>query len=180
MGKARILGRDAEIFATAGATVVSLGEVDKFSAKKQDELKKSQALGQKNATTNVVHGGWELSFEGGKVDWQLAQAVHAQDAQITSGGRSPYFTIKQKITYYDGTVEEFVYYDVSIYGYEIDMGSATDEISEKVTGFASYRKLSEATSATVRATTDSVIAGITAALQAMPEAPINKTNTWGV
>jgi hypothetical protein len=171
MGQARILGRDAKIFANLGTTNVFLGEVDKFNAKKLDELKKSQPLGEANPTSNVVHAGWELSFEGGKVDWSLAQAIHAQDQQITSGGRSPYFTIKQKITYMNGKCEEFEYQEVSIYGYEIDMGGATEEISEKVTGFAGKRVLSQATDSDIKSTTNNIITGITGALAGMPEKP---------
>lgn len=176
MGKARILGRDAQIFANAGSTVIALGEVDKFSAKKLDELKKSQPLGEKNPTSNVVHMGWELSFEGGKVDWALAQMIHAQDEQIRSGGRSPYFSIKQRITYYDGKIEEFEYTDVSIYGYEMDMGSSTDEITEKVTGFAGARRLSNVDPA-IAAVGNGVIAGIAAALGQLPEKPIVKAKS---
>ena len=100
--------------------------------------------------------------------------IHAQDQQIQSGGRSPNFSIKQRISYYDGTIEEFEYVNVSIYGYEIDMGSATDEISEKVTGFAADRKLTAATSAVVKQTTNDIIGGIAGVLATLPENPIVK------
>lgn len=166
MGTPRILGNNAEIFVNLGAGVVSVGEVDKFSAKSLSEIKKSQALGQKTVTSNVVHMGWDLSFEGGKIDWKTAQAFHAQDEQIVKGGRAPLFTVKQKITYYNGQVEEFEYTDVSLAGYELDMGGATEEMSEKFVGFAAARRASN-TDANIVATKTGITSHIATILAAL-------------
>jgi hypothetical protein len=141
MGTPRILGNNVELSVSINGKDYNIGEVDKFSAKNNSEIKKSQAIGQKRATSNVVHMGWDLSFDGGKINWDLAQVLHQQDEQIVRGGRSPYFKIKQKVTYYDGQVETYEYQEVSLAGYEFDVPSSTEELTEKVSGFASYRKL---------------------------------------
>ena len=174
MGQARVLGRDTTLKVTAGGQSVSVGEIDKFNAKKVDELKKSQPLGAKLPTGNVVHAGWELSIDGGKINWALAQMVHAQDAQITLGGRSPLFEIEQRIEYYDGSVETFVYTEVSLYGYEIDMGSAMDEMTEKISGFATGRKLIDGTtSPAVKGSYNDAIDAVTASVRAINSSLVN-------
>lgn len=53
-------------------------------------------------------------------------------------GEFPVFNILQKITYYDGTVETYIYNDTVLYGYGINMDSG-DEIKEDIKGFAPQR-----------------------------------------
>lgn len=178
MGKPRILGNNAVIYVQdrAGA-LIPVGEIDKFSAKKADELKKSQPLGDKWPTSQTVHRGWELSFEGGKVDWQLASLLHAQDQQIQGGsnpaaggattaygvGRSPYFKVKQTITFFDGTMESWLWEEVSIHGYEIDI--PTEELTEKFSGFCGKDRIAAGDmTGTVLPTQATTVAGILSAM----------------
>jgi len=139
-GKARVLGSSAVIFLQYGnGTACNIGEVDKFSAKELSEIKKSRPLGKKVFASQKDFQGWELSFEGGKVDWKLAAVMQAETAKFQEGVRSPYWKVVQKIMYYDGAVEHYEYIDTTIYDYNLDANGSGDEIGEKFTGFASSR-----------------------------------------
>jgi len=127
--KPRVLGSRA----TIKIGEIKIGEIEKFGAKNLNELKKSQPLGDKTVTSQVIFKGWDLNFEGGKVDWDLAQMIHLQDKQITSGGRSPLFEVTQEILYYNKTIECWTYPEVSIHGYEVNI--PMEEITEKFDGF---------------------------------------------
>lgn len=136
MGKPRVRGSHATISITpdGGTNVVKVGEISKFSVKELGEIKKSRTMGEQSVTANKTFEGYDLSFEGGKVDWNAAILLHSQDQAIVNGERAPKFTVKQKITYYGNLVEEFVYNDVVLYGYNLDM-DANDEMTEKFEGF---------------------------------------------
>jgi hypothetical protein len=136
MGKPRVRGSHAKIFVTNGkdGSEVSVGEVSKFSVKELGEIKKSRSMGEQEVTANKTFEGYDLSFEGGKVDWRAAVILHGQDKKIKDGERSALFKIKQQITYYGGLVEEYTYNDVVLYGYNLDM-DANDEMTEKFEGF---------------------------------------------
>ena len=139
-GKARVLGSSAVILLKgADGTEVNIGEVDKFSAKEMGDLKKSRPLGKTQYASNYDCQGYELSFDGGKVDWKLAALFQAQAQQHAGGGRSPYFTVVQTIKFFDGSEEKYEYTDVTIYDYNIDAGGSGDEVTEKFTGFAASR-----------------------------------------
>lgn len=169
MGKARISGNNAFIYVTdASGAKIEIGEVDKFSAKKADELKKAKPLGQKGITSWVEHGGWELSFEGGKVDFKLAQMLHAQDEQILKGGRSPYFKVKERIEYMNGDIEEWEYPEVSIHGYEIDVPS--EELSEKFSGFCGVNRIATQSSTVDTGSSTTLLNKLLAAMAPKPEA----------
>jgi hypothetical protein len=135
MGKPRVRGNHAIIkVRKLDGAEISIGEVSKFSVKELGEIKKSRAIGQNSVTANKTFEGYDLSFEGGKVDWNLAQLLHRQDETIYKGGRSPLFYVTQKIFFFDGSTEEFNYNDVVIYGYNLDI-DANDELMEKFEGF---------------------------------------------
>lgn len=143
MGKPRVRGSHAEIFVIAEDTkeTVKVGEISKFSVKELGEIKKSRTMGDQEVTANKTFEGYDLSFEGGKVDWNLASMLHNQDKSIVAGNRAPLFKIRQKITYYGNRVEVFEYSNVVLYGYNLDM-DANDEMMEKFEGFCGkLRKL---------------------------------------
>lgn len=146
MGKPRVRGSHAKIFVTDfDGKQIEIGEVNKFSVKELGELKKSRAIGEHEVTSTKTFEGYDLSFEGGKVDWKLAQLLHAQDAEIVFNRRSPYFQVKQTIQYYGGSgntgySETYVYPAVTIYGYNMDI-DANDEIMEKFEGFCGERRV---------------------------------------
>ena len=134
MGKPRLRGSHAVI----KVSNQEVGEVSKFSVKELGELKKSRAIGDPGVTANKTFEGYDLSFEGGKVDWKLAALLHAQDKEIYGkvgqGSIATPFEVTQTITYYGGATETFTYKDVVIYGYNLDI-DANDEMMEKFEGF---------------------------------------------
>lgn len=139
-GKSRVFGSSSKIYLQDETdTLCPIGEIDKFSAKEAGELKKTRPLGKKEFASQWDAQGWELSFDGGKVDWRLASLIQAQNAQFLGGGRTPYFTVVQTVQFYDGQVEQYQYNDVTIHGYNFDDGGSGEEITEKFEGFASSR-----------------------------------------
>lgn len=135
MGKPRVRGNHARIIVMdSTGNETDIGEVSKFSVKELGEVKKSRAIGQNSVTSNKTFEGYDLSFEGGKVDWRLAQILHRQDEKIYEGRRAPSFKVKQQVNFFDGSVEEYTYEDVTIYGYNLDI-DANDELMEKFEGF---------------------------------------------
>ena len=136
MGKPRVRGSHAKISIDG----VEVGEISKFSVKELGELKKSRAIGEHKVTSAKTFEGYDLSFEGGKVDWKLAQLMHLQNKKIVNNQRSPYFTVRQQITYYDGTVENYTYNNVTLHGYNLDI-DANDEMMEKFEGFCGSKRV---------------------------------------
>lgn len=136
MGKPRVRGSNAVISVKdQNGNRIDIGEVSKFSVKELGELKKSRAIGEHSVTSTKTFEGYDLSFEGGKVDWKLAQLLHKADDRIyTFSDRSPYFQVTQTIKYFNGITETYTYNDVTIYGYNMDI-DANDEIMEKFEGF---------------------------------------------
>lgn len=140
MGKPRVRGSHAKIaICKPDGTVIDIGEISKFSVKELGEIKKSRSMGEQEVTANKTFEGYDLSFEGGKVDWKAGQLLHKQDAQIVGGARAPYFVVKQTITYYGGQQEQYVFNDVVLYGYNLDI-DANDEMMEKFEGFCGTLK----------------------------------------
>jgi hypothetical protein len=135
MGKPRVRGSHAKIAIKIGTDVFEVGEVSKFSVKELGELKKSRAIGEQEVTSNKTFEGYDLSFEGGKVDWSAAALLHSQDLAIKNGKAAPYFQVTQQITYYGATNSEvYTYENVTLHGYNMDI-DANDEIMEKFEGF---------------------------------------------
>lgn len=136
MGKPRVRGSHAVISVNdQNGNRIDIGEINKFSVKELGELKKSRAIGEHAVTSTKTFEGYDLSFEGGKVDWKLAQLLHKADDRIyTLNARTPYFEVTQTINYYNGISEVYTYKDVTIYGYNMDI-DANDEITEKFEGF---------------------------------------------
>lgn len=141
MAKARVYGSNAQIFVKHPVlqTDIQIGEVDSFSARQKTNLITSRPIGKSMEKGNLIYGGWELDFRGGKIDWKLADTIHNQDMMLRMFGYFPTFTITQKIIHYDGTIEEYNYPDTIIYGYEIGMDGAMNELGESFKGFSSTR-----------------------------------------
>lgn len=167
MGTPRIRSKHSKVFVQdmSGADIL-VGEIDSLTEKDLSDVTKSQAMGQLDITANVEFGGWELSFEGGKVDADLAALVHAQDKQIAAGGRSPYFKVVQQKKFWNGTIEEYVYPEVTIYGYDCTTPNQ-DALTEKFTGFCGKPRV-KGQNAT-NTSRDSVIQQILTTMQGTPE-----------
>lgn len=139
-GKARALSSSATITVKDPiiGVEIKIGEVDKFSAKSTSSIIKSRPIGTALETTQYKYGGYDLSFSGGKIDWELANLLHAQDTIARSIGECPKFTVEQRIVFYDGHVETYLYNNVILSGYGVDINSG-DEIQESFSGYATER-----------------------------------------
>jgi hypothetical protein len=171
MGKPRVRGSHAKISVQLGDRSYDIGEVSKFSVKELGEVKKSRSMGEQEVTANKTFEGYDLSFEGGKVDFNASVLLHNQDQKIKDGEAAPYFTVTQKITYYGNKVEEYVYRNVVLYGYNLDM-DANDEMTEKFEGFSgSMRTLTPPGegSTDIKALNDAVKAAMDAVLAQQKE-----------
>lgn len=155
MGKPRVRGQHVtiEVKTTDGKKIV-VGEVTKLSVKELGELKKNRGLGEAQITANKTFEGYDLSFEGGLVDWNLAALLHKQDQAIYGdsndfGQRAPYFQVIQKINYF-GTnlVTTNTYPDVIFHGYNLDSDSM-DESMQKWEGFCGTIKNREDSGVTI-------------------------------
>lgn len=170
MGKARLKGQHTRIFIKdANGDEINVGEISKFSVKDAGELKKSRSLGEAEVTGSKTFEGYELSFEGGKVDWRLAQMLHLQDVNIKSGERSPYFQVETRFNYFNRESDTYCYPEVTIYGYNLD-ADANDEAMEKFEGFCGKLRTYTSTSPSTKSTESSIGSRITT----MIENAINK------
>lgn len=141
MGKKRLEGQHCKIYVNdATGSKIPIGEVNKLSVKTNNELRKSRSIGEAENSSSLTFEGYELSFEGGKVDWRAAALLHQQDLEIVLGERTPYFTVVQELKYFgDNSRETHTYPEVTIYGYEIEV-DANSEIQEKFSGYCGKRK----------------------------------------
>lgn len=142
MAKARVLGNQAVIQITQpNGSVISVGEVDKFSAKSLSDVMKSHPLGDGEITSQIVFKGWDLEFEGGLVDFQLIEDIlQLQDVQTANKGRSPYVTVVQTITYFDGTTAQYKYNNVTLSEYSLDASSAEEQVKQSFKGFCGSKR----------------------------------------
>jgi hypothetical protein len=135
--KARVLASSAVIEVTDPITglPIKIGEVDSFTATSTSSIIKSRPIGNAIETIQYKCGGYELSFQGGKVDWQLSARMHAQDLLARSYGECPTFNVVSTITHFDNTKEIFVYNNVILYGYEESLQTG-NQIGETFKGYA--------------------------------------------
>lgn len=144
--KARVLSNNAVISVKDGLLFgpnIPIGELDGFTATSTTSLLKFRPIGTAIETAQLKYGGYDLSFDGGKVDWELARRYHAMESVLRSAGDNFLFEIEQKITYYDGTEEIFTYNDVVLFGYSLDAKTG-EELKEKVSGYAPQRNIIDA------------------------------------
>jgi hypothetical protein len=141
MGKKRLEGQHCKLIVKDSAgNQISIGEVNKLTVKTNNELRKSRSIGDSENSSSLTFEGYELSFEGGKVDWKAAALLHQQDVEIVNGNRTPYFIVEQKLKYFGTNILQTVTYpEVTIYGYEIEV-DANSEIQEKFSGYCGKRK----------------------------------------
>jgi hypothetical protein len=141
MGKKRLEGQHCKIVVKSGETEIAIGEVNKLSVKTNNELRKSRSIGDSEQSSSLTFEGYELSFEGGKVDWKAAALLHRQDEEIVLGNRTPYFKVIQTLKYFgDNILQTITYPEVTIYGYEIEVDAGA-EIQEKFSGFCGAKKV---------------------------------------
>ena len=156
-GQTRVLGSNAVIRFDLGGTVGAhkLMEIDKFTAKAVDEVKESSPLGETVTARQVLHKGWDLTFEAGLVDQEVISLFYAfyrhsynEVDNFTTRGTSPTVEIVQTIKYADGKVKVHKYEHVTLSEMNIDISSQTDEIKISFNGKAMNRKADQTTSNT--------------------------------
>ena len=148
MPKARVDGRNVELLFMAQSLPVpiSLGEIDSFSAKSQTTIHKRRPVGFINDSAQLINGGWDLSFETGKVDWSLCHYYWLQEQRLRDNKTVPLFTITETISHYEGGLggfitgkEQYVYKNVVIY--ELDLNRSIGDIQERFSAFSTNRTL---------------------------------------
>lgn len=138
--KARVLASSAIIKVKDPNTGldIKIGEIDSFRASSTSTIIKSRPIGTALETIQHKYGGYDLEFQGGKVDWNLASLLHGQDILARSIGEAPMFTVESTIKHFDGTVETYLYNRVIIHGYSVDINTG-DAIGESFKGYAPER-----------------------------------------
>lgn len=141
MGKARVSGRNVHLLLHSQDLLapIPLGEIDTFKAKSRTSIIVSRPNGYINQGATVQYGGWDLSFEGGKVDWSLAHFYWLQDQELRSGNLLPKFFITETVFHYNGAIENYVYGNVTLYG--LDLSRSSQEVKDSIHGFSPFRNM---------------------------------------
>ena len=135
----RILGSMVLLQVYTPGGPVAFAELDSFTAKNTEELKKYHPLGEVQPHGQLVYGGWDISFKGAKVDnsWDLIQA--GNDNALLAGNAAPRYRIVETTTWFNGNVETWIYDNVLIHGLNCDKAMANEEIKMDFSGFAPTR-----------------------------------------
>lgn len=142
MGKARVYGNSVKLFIHSQDTLlpIPLGELDSFSARSLTSVHKSRPTGYINVRATLKYDGWDLSFDGGKVDWALCHFYWLQDNKLRANQLQPDFFISETIFHFNGAIENYVYQGVTLFGLDLTR-AGEDELKEKINGFAAVRAL---------------------------------------
>jgi hypothetical protein len=142
MAKARVFSKNVKLFLFSEDTLapIFLGEIDSFKKTSNTKIIKSRDIGYVNEQATVDYGGWDLSFDGGKVDWRLARFYLIQDRYLRDGIQPPELYILETIKHYNGTIEQYSYRHVTLFGFEGEHQSQ-QESTESIQGFSPYRQL---------------------------------------
>lgn len=145
MGKARVHGQHAQLIILSQSllTPIFLGELDSFDAKSRTSLIMSRPIGYINEKATHKYGGWDLSFSGGKVNWELAHFYWLHDNKLRQGDLPPNFAVWEVINHFNGAVEHYLYKNVSIAGLDLSR-KAGEELTESFEAFAPVRTLGNA------------------------------------
>lgn len=142
--------------------LVRVGEFDSFDATKQDSVRKFKPVGETYEIGLLHEGGWELTFSGGKVDWNLARLMSLQEAYMNDKSDNqrpfslnpdafnvrnitPLYNVEHTTVYYDGSTDTYVYEDVILHNFSTKVSNDLAEVNESVKGFAPRRRMSEDT-----------------------------------
>ena len=141
MGKARVSKKHTTllIHSEALALPIPLGELDSFTKTSRTTNIVTRPVGFINEGSTIQYGGWDLSFDGGKVDWALAHFHFLQDQALTANKQPPKFFITETIHHFNGTLEQWTYRDVTLFGFEGETGDG--EQKESMKGFSPRRTM---------------------------------------
>lgn len=139
MSKARVQKNQAKLIVHSAILNIPIfsSEIDSFKATSTTTVHKSRPAGYALERATPVYGGYDLSFDGGKVDWEMAHFYWLQDNNLRAGKMPPSIYISETIFHYGGAIENYIYKDVVLFGKEI---SIADEVSNSIQGFASMRE----------------------------------------
>jgi hypothetical protein len=139
MSQDRILGSSVVLQVYGPNGPVPFAELDQFTAKNSEELKKFRPLGQVQPHGQLVYNGYDLSFKGAKVNDDWDQIAAANDLALLSGQAAPRYRIVEQTTWFSGNVEQWVYDNVLLYNFNTDSASSGEEIKRDISGFAPTR-----------------------------------------
>ena len=150
MSNSIVFGSQVQIFFASDSKDFSqrICEVSSFSSKADDIVKKNSSLGETGVgSIDVLHDGGTMSFEAKKTDTRLASFFQAQDEHHRGGnelgkrGKTPYFTIVEKITYTDDSTEEVAYEGVVLHNPDNSVAGKNDEYVQKFEGTYKRRSI---------------------------------------
>jgi hypothetical protein len=115
MSKSRVYGQQVRLFFSKdGVTGEHFAEIDNFSAKHNDVVKKNSSLGETGVgSIDVLDDGGTMSFEAKKSDSALVNYFIMQSKQNRANGvagergKTPYIKIIKQVTI-DGSVENYI------------------------------------------------------------------------
>jgi len=141
MGKARIHGTNVHLYFMPQVPLAAfeLGEVDDFKAKSRTKIIHSRPIGSVIEGATLQYGGWDLTFEMGKVDWKLCHMYYLQDLELRGNIVPPKYSIFEEIQHYDGSIEQFIYRDVTLFN--LDISRPSQESKETIQGFSPIREI---------------------------------------
>lgn len=172
-GQKRLLSDRTRIFVKSEGKIVRVGEFDTFSVTHRDSVRTFKPVGETREIAILQEAGYDLSFSGGKVDWNLARLLHKQelfyntrkpgegkgiastfgdfsvlpqnDIHYKVSHVAPKFEVEHTIFHYNGSIETYIYEDVTLYGYQIDVNGDLEQIRESVKGHSPRKTRSGST-----------------------------------
>lgn len=141
IGKPRVGKKHVRMYIHSAAllTPVYLGEIDNFQRTSKTKASIDRPTGYALEGSTVQYGGWDLSFDGGKVDWALAHFYYLQDRGLIAGKQPPEFFINEIVKHYNGSMENWVYRNVTLFGFDGNTGDG--ESKESLKGFSPLREI---------------------------------------
>lgn len=150
MSNSIVFGSQVQIFFAGDPSKAEerICEISSFSSKADDIVKKNSSLGENGVgSIDVLHDGGTMSFEAKKTDTRLAAFFQAQDEHHRAGnqlgkrGKTPYFTIIERITYTDDSTEEVHYEGVVLHNPDNSVAGKNDEYVQKFEGTYKRRSI---------------------------------------
>jgi hypothetical protein len=135
----RILGSMTQLQVYSSNGPITFAELDGFTVSDKTEQKKFQPLGQVAPHGQLIYAGYELSFKGAKIDDSWDNLQSSNDTALLAGQSAPRYRIVDTTTWFDGTVETWIYDQVLLYNFKSDKAAAGEEIKQDFTGFAATR-----------------------------------------
>jgi hypothetical protein len=160
-GQKRILSDRTTISVKSNGKVIRIGDLDNFTVSSRDSIRVFRPVGETREYAQYESRGYDISFSGGKVDWQLARLLHKQEFLFNNrkAGQqdipielfletnnlkdmrfiNPVFEIEHTVNHYNGNIESWVYEEVTLYGYSLTVDGDLEQLKESAKGFSPTR-----------------------------------------